>query len=186
MTKKNVNKRNVDLDDADYEKDQPVMATKDLEKLLDSVNEKITDLAMYGSTPDLLKLSWENYELFKKGLLPKYFGDSEDELQEFYDNKSRELVLKLMTFIDVASTSLVDESKLKEATLREVTASIKLAMDMVGSIVGAEKVIKHEVEHVVSLTEEELDKKIKEAKDKLNTIDAEFEASEPPDDSTNF
>ncbi len=181
----------VDITDADLGGDQYVIPTKELETRLDAANSKITELAMYGKTPDLLKMSWENYELFKKGLLPKYFGDDEAQLQEFYNDKRKEFVLKLVTFIDVASNHLVDDNKLKEASLKEISSSIKLALDMVSSLVGIEQstVVKHEhTVDIASLSEAQIGDKIKEAKETLSAVEAEFTSKDDSkdEDPTSF
>ena len=181
---KNKKLTKIELTDEQVQKKAYIMHTDELEKRLDQTGEDLAQLAMYGSTKDLLKLSWENYELFKKGMLPQYFQDGEEEVQQFYDDKRKELILKFTTFIDIASNHLIDEDKLKKASLKEVSSSIKTALDMLQALVGKEthKVVENKHTMDVALSEQQINEKLKTARDKLNAVDADFEVDPEPEE----
>jgi hypothetical protein len=155
-----------------------VMSADELEKNLDEAGEQLTDLALYGSAPDIADMSWKLYSDYKKGLLPKVFED-DDELMRFYQDRKKETVLKLTTFIQAASTALLDSEKIEVASVRDLTASIGQALKLIQGMVGADNVtqVEHTHDHEVSsnMTERDINERVKIAQDKLNAIDVEVE-----------
>ena len=155
-----------------------VMSADELEKNLDEAGEQLTDLALYGSAPDIADMSWKLYSDYKKGLLPKVFED-DDELMRFYQDRKKETVLKLTTFIQAASTALLDSEKIEVASVRDLTASIGQALKLIQGMVGADNItqVEHTHDHEVSsnMSEKDINERVKIAQDKLNAIDVEIE-----------
>jgi len=158
-----------------------VMKADELEKHLDEAGEQLTDLALYGSAPDITDMSWKLYSDYKKGLLPKVFED-DDELMRFYQDRKKETVLKLTTFIQAASTALLDSDKIEVASVRDLTASIGQALKLIQGMVGADNVtqVEHTHDHDVSsnMSEKDINERVRIAQDKLNAIDVEVETVE--------
>jgi len=155
-----------------------VMSADQLEKNLDEAGEQLTDLALYGSAPDIADMSWKLYSDYKKGLLPKVFED-DDELMRFYQDRKKETVLKLTTFIQAASTALLDSEKIEVASVRDLTASIGQALKLIQGMVGADNItqVEHTHDHEVSsnMSEKDINERVRIAQDKLNAIDVEVE-----------
>ena len=178
-----LDKRTIEIDLDNLPDDSHlVMKADELEKHLDEAGEQLTDLALYGSAPDITDMSWKLYSDYKKGLLPKVFED-DDELMRFYQDRKKETVLKLTTFIQAASTALLDSDKIEVASVRDLTASIGQALKLIQGMVGADNVtqVEHTHDHDVSsnMSEKDINERVRIAQDKLNAIDVEVETVEP-------
>jgi len=177
-----LDKRTIEIDLENLPDDSHlVMKADELEKHLDEAGEQLTDLALYGSAPDIADLSWKLYSDYKKGLLPKVFED-DDELMRFYQDRKKETVLKLTTFIQAASTALLDSDKIEVASVRDLTASIGQALKLVQNMVNIDNVtqVEHEHKHDISkdMSEKDINERVRIAQDKLNAIDVEVEEPE--------
>jgi hypothetical protein len=164
----------VDLDDVANDKDT-IQHTKDLETHLDKVNHEVAELVLYGATPDLAQLSWDLYDKWKKGDLETYFED-DAELKAFYDERKKEMILRMTTFMEVASIAMLDRDKIKGSNLRDLATSLSTVAKVVDGLIGEKNVqqVEHTHKHAV-VDAEELDSKLKETRDKLKAVEAEFE-----------
>lgn len=156
----------------------------ELEKKLDTFGKDVATMMAYGSMPELLELSWEMFEKFKKGEIKELEGSDKD-LQEYFAFKKKDLIVKLLGFMDMASNALLDTNKIKHSSIKEITNSLKITLDMLNALQGtsiAKKVEHthvHEVKHV-----DDLDERIRKTKEELDSIEAEFE--DVTDTNTDF
>lgn len=161
------------------------VAAKDLEKKLDVFGKDVVELMTYGSMPDLLEMSWDMFRDFKEGKVSELTG-TDEELAEYFKFKKKDLVIKLLGFMDLASNSLLDETKFKNSNLRDLTASLKIVMDMLQALHGTkmQKEVTHTHVHTVG-TIVEVDAKLKQTREEIDAIEAEYTDVEPNED-TNF
>lgn len=158
-----------------------VLNTEDLENQLKSHNEHFAILMEYGSIPDLTQLSWKMYDRYKKGLLPKYFEDDEDDIRRFYSIKRQELILQLSTFLSIVVNHMLDPEKLANTSSKDLASSMQIALTMLHSLMGKEdKTIKHSVKHgLENMTEQDVETKLNQLKEKLTPLagatDVEYE-----------
>lgn len=152
----------------------PIISSEDLEKGLEKVNQEITDIVISGTTDTLTELSWELYEKFKKGQLKTYFEDDK-ELESYYKIRRQEAVLKMITFMDLATTSILNQKKLDMATIKELTSSMQTVSNLINTMLGqASTIVDHRHKHTVQ-SEDEIKERMKHTKKRIDAIDAEFE-----------
>jgi len=152
-----------------------------LEKQLDTFGTDIVNMMTYGAMPELITLSWEMFERFKRGEIKELEG-SDKELEEFFLFKKKDLVVKLMGFVELCSNALLNSEKINAASLKDITQSLKVSLDMINTLSGAS--ISKKVEHTHTYKIEhvhEVDEKIRKAKEELDAIEAEFTDAETDD-----
>ena len=111
------------------------LAADELEKQLGVFGKDIVNMMTYGSMPELIQLSWEMYDKFKRGEIQD-LGGTDEELRKFFDFKKKDLIVKLLGFMELASTALMDPEKVKYANLRDLTNSLKLTLDILNALHG--------------------------------------------------
>jgi hypothetical protein len=148
----------------------------ELEKQLNAFGKDVVNMMTYGTMPELVDLSWEVYEKFKRGELQDLAG-SDAELKRFFEFKKKDLVIKLLGFLEIASNALLDPSKMKGSSLKEITHSLKITLDMLNALHGTSEPKKHEHTHThkVAKNVEEIDARLAETRQQLDAIEAEFE-----------
>lgn len=170
-----------DIDKAATE-DAAYVHAKDLEEYLKKANADTQEILLTGSVADLTQLSWALYEKFKKGQLKTHFEDDK-EIEQFYKLKSQELIIKLMGFLDMASSHILDTQKLSRANIREITLAMNAVSTMLNNIMDKPSMkVDHQHTHKLAKDSEELNRRVQENKEKLAAIDAEFEEIEKDDD----
>jgi hypothetical protein len=159
------------------------LAAADLEKQLDMFGKDVVSAMTYGTMPELLNLSWDMYDKFKRGEIQD-MGGTDDELRRFFDFKKKDLIIKLLGFMDLASTSLLDPDKAKYANLRDLTASLKVTLDMLNALHGTSIAKKVEHTHTHKLEDvKDIDARLEQTRQELEAIEAEYEDVE---DGTTF
>lgn len=147
----------------------------DLDKQLNIFGKDIVTMMTYGTMPELLDLSWQMYEKFKNGDVKELTG-TDEELRKYFEFKKKDLIVKLLGFLEVASNSLLEPSKLKGASLKELTHSLKITLDMLNALHGTQiaKKVEHTHTHKVE-TVQDIDARLAQTKKELEAIEAEFE-----------
>jgi hypothetical protein len=164
----------VNIDKVKEQQDE-IRYTKELEMQLDEDNAKMMELMLYGSCPDLAQLTYENYQKFKAGNLTTYFDDDQ-EIEEFFKIKKKEIILRLTTFIDAASVAMLNQDKLKASNLSELSKALSTSVAVLSDLMGTKKSpVVHEHKHAV-VDKEDLttDQRIEKARKKLEILDAEY------------
>ena len=171
----------VDIDKVKQHKDE-IRYTADLEKQLEEENARTMELMLYGSCPDLAQLTYELYSKFKSGNLVTYFEDDQ-EIEEFFNLKKREIILRLTSFIDAASVAMLDKEKLQTANLSELSKAVSTSVSVLNDLMGTKKPAQEHIHKHAVVDEESLstEQRIERARKKLQVLDAEYEeiAKEP-------
>lgn len=158
-------------------KNQPnsYIAADELEKKLDLFGKDVVDLMTYGSMPELINLSWDMYDKFKRGEV-KDLGGTDEELRKFFDFKKKDLIIKLLGFMDLASAALLDPDKAKYASLKDLTASLKVTLEMLNALHGTSTAKRVEHTHTHKLEKvEDIDERLEQTRRELEAIEAEYE-----------
>lgn len=165
----------VDIDKVKHQKDE-IRYTKELEAQLEEENAKMMELMLYGSCPDLAQLTYENYAKFKEGNLPTYF-DGDQEIEEFFNLKKKEIILRLTTFLDAASVAMLNSDKIKTANLNELSKALSTSVAILNDLMGTKKPAQEHIHKHAVVDKEDLstDERLQRAREKLKAIDAEYE-----------
>jgi len=148
-------------------------AADELDKQLDAFGKNIVAMMTYGTMPELVELSWQVYEKFKNGEIKDLTG-TDDELRAFFEFKKKDLIIKLLGFMEIASNTLLDPAKMRGASIKEITHSLKLTLDMLNALHGTTPPKKVEHTHKIESVQD-LDERIAKTKEQLDAIDADYE-----------
>lgn len=151
------------------------VAADELEKQLDTFGKDIVQMMTYGSMPELVDLSWQMYDKFKRGEVKELTG-TDEELRKFFEFKKKDLIVKLLGFLDIASNSLMDPAKMRGSSLKEITYSLKITLDMLNALHGTSvaKKVEHTHTHKVESIKD-VDERLAQTKRELEAIEAEYE-----------
>ena len=173
MSKKLITIDKKELEELDAEL-APIISSKDLEDGLKKVNEEVTDIIISGTPDNLTNLSWDLYDKFKKGQLKEYFEDDKD-LEAYYKIRRQEAVIKMITFMDLATTEILNKRKLDIATIKELTSAMQTVSNLINNMMGqASTIVDHRHKHTIQ-NEDEIKERMQHTKKRIDTIDAEFE-----------
>lgn len=172
----------VNIDESELlaeEAKQEFLSIKDLDEQLKKVNNEITDVLFLGATPELVKLSADMYQKYLDGDLESTLIN-EHELLNFIEERKKHIALKLISFLELASTAALSSKKLERATVKDLTSAMQFAMQILNGLMDkappAQKHV-HEHKHAV-VDKSELSTRITQTREKLKAIDAEFEEIE--------
>jgi hypothetical protein len=166
-------KLRIDVDALNQVKDE-VKSSKELEDSLDETNEHITQLMLYGRIPNLSELTWKNYKLFKQGRLDTTVKEDAD-MEAFFKYKKREISLRFITFLDMASAAILDENKMEKANLKELTSSLHQVMSIMSVILGKEATGRGSTIININDKNSDLEGRLERVKKELETVEAEYE-----------
>lgn len=173
MAKKLIKIDKEELEELDKEL-APIISSKELEEGLEKVNQEVTDIIISGTTDNLTQLSWDLYEKFKKGQLKSYFEDDK-ELESYYKIRRQEAILKMITFMDLATSEILNKKKLDIATIKELTSAMQTVSNMINTMMGqASTIVDHRHKHSIA-NEDEIKERMQHTKKRIESIDAEFE-----------
>lgn len=157
-----------------------------LDKELTKVNSDVANILIRGSSPSLVDLSWKLYEQYKAGDLSEVVSD-EQELKFYCDFKKKELVMRFIAFLDLASKAILNQQKLDLASVKEISSAMTSVASLINNFLGeANKIVKHDHIHEIRQIEDpdELNKRIQENQKKLQAIECEFEMVKTTEDSS--
>ena len=109
------------------------LSVAELDEQLKKVNSEITDVLLLGATPELVKLTSEMYENYLNGKLESTLIN-EHELVEFINERKKQIALKLISFMDLASTAALNSKKLERASIKDLTSAMQFAMQILNSL----------------------------------------------------
>lgn len=157
---------------SDTEKSLIVIPKDEISRDIAGLSDIFEELnAEIESIPDLQELSIRNYEKFKQNLLPRYFNEDEEEVQEFFDIKRKEFILKFSTVLDMLLQSMTDPQKYKKASLRDLIGSSKAVIEILQAMSTPRENTKGDADESGTtpdkMTKEELDARINSLKQAL-------------------
>jgi len=164
----NKKKKSIKLSpDKDISSDVMIIDPDEITQALENIDSAGEDI-LFNDVYKLTDMSADNYNKFKKGLLPRYFADDDNEIDVFFDYKRRAYILNLITFLDLAMNKLVDPEKLQKASLRDLTTTLKTSLELVQHMAGktADSGLDNE-----ELSEKEVNLKLKRLQDRLQVAE---------------
>jgi len=158
-------------------KKNELLSLKTLDSDLSKINSEVADMLMNGGSPDLTQMSWKLYEQYVNGDLQSVIQD-QSELKDYCDFKKKELVMRFIAFMDMASISILNRDKLDLASIKEISGAMTNIAGLINNFLGeASKIVKHDHVHQIKDIKdpEEINRRIQENQEKLRAIEVQFE-----------